>query len=150
MVSSSNSGGGKKLIARAEVRIYAPPRKVWDALINRELIQQYMFGTHVVSDWKEGSPIIWKGEWKGKYYEDRGIILRLKPERILQYSYFSPLSGLSDLPENYHTVTFELSTEGEYTVVSMNQENNPTEQARDHSQKNWGNDAERSEKSVGE
>jgi uncharacterized protein YndB with AHSA1/START domain len=129
---------GKKLIARAEVRIYSPLRRVWDALVNPEIIRQYMFGTCVVSDWKEGNPIIWKGEWEGKPYEDRGVILRLKPERILQYSHFSPLSGLPDLPENYHTVTFELSAEGEYTAVSLNQDNNATEQARDHSQKNWG------------
>ena len=41
-----------------------------------------MFGTDAVSDWKEGSPITWKGEWEGKHYEDRGVILRLEPERL--------------------------------------------------------------------
>ena len=70
-----------------------------------EAIRRYMFGTTVVSDWKEGGPIVWKGEWKGKAYEDKGVILRLEPERILQYSHFSPQSGLPDTPENHHTVT---------------------------------------------
>ncbi len=124
-------------IARAEVKIYARPGRVWEALVNPETIRRYMFGTDAVSDWKEGSPITWKGEWEGKHYEDRGVILRLEPERVLSYSHFSPLSGLQDRPENYHTVTIELSGEGEYTRVSLSQDNNLTAEARDHSRKNW-------------
>jgi hypothetical protein len=31
-------------------------------MTNPEIIKQYMFGTNVISDWKEGSPIVWKGE----------------------------------------------------------------------------------------
>src|SRR2546427_90916 len=80
--------------------INAPLARVWDTLVDPEAIRRYMFGTTVVSDWKEGGPIVWKGEWKGKAYEDKGVILRLEPERILQYSHFSPQSGLPDTPEN--------------------------------------------------
>jgi uncharacterized protein YndB with AHSA1/START domain len=96
-----------------------------------------MFGTNVASDWKEGSPIVWKGEWKGKAYEDKGVILKLQPERMLQYSHFSPLSGQPDKPENYHTVTIELSSDEAKTLVSLSQDNNPTEEARKHSEENW-------------
>jgi uncharacterized protein YndB with AHSA1/START domain len=128
----------KELIARASVTINAPSEKVWDALVNPEAIRQYMFGTNVVSDWRESSPITWRGEWQGKPYEDRGVILRFEPGRTLHYSHFSPLSGLPDRPESYHTVTIELSGEGNQTRVSLGQDNNPTEQARDHSEENWG------------
>ncbi len=128
----------KNLIASASVAVNAPTAKVWNALVNPEAIKQYMFGTNVVSDWREGSPIIWKGVWQGKSYEDKGVILQLKPDRTLQYSHFSPLSGRPDKPENYHTVTIEVSGEGNQTRVSLAQDNNPTEQARDHSEKNWG------------
>jgi|GEM_PF-195364 len=131
------SGSGKNFIARAEVKIYARPGRVWEALLDPEIIRRYMFGTDAVSDWKAGSPITWKGEWEGKHYEDKGVILRLEPERVLSYSHFSPLSGLQDRPENYHTVTIELSGGGEYTRVSLSQDNNLTAEARDHSQKNW-------------
>lgn len=85
-----------------------------------------------------GSEIRWKGEWEGKAYEDKGVILKIEPERTLQYSHFSPLAGLPDTPENYHTVTIELSGEGDQTRVSLSQDNNPTEEAREHSEKNWG------------
>jgi uncharacterized protein YndB with AHSA1/START domain len=125
------------LIAKASVTINASSEKVWDALVNPEAIKQYMFGTNVVTDWREGSPIIWQGEWQGRAYEDIGVILEIKPGRTLQYSHFSPLSGLPDKPESYHTITIELSEEGDQTSVSLAQDNNPSEQAREHSEKNW-------------
>jgi uncharacterized protein YndB with AHSA1/START domain len=124
-------------IAKAETKIDAPVNRVWYALVNPEAIKQYMFGTNVASDWKEGSPIVWKGEWKGKAYEDKGVILKLQPERVLQYSHFSPLSGQPDKPENYHTVTIELAGDETQTLVSLVQDNNPTEEARKHSEENW-------------
>jgi uncharacterized protein YndB with AHSA1/START domain len=127
----------KNLIARASTVIDAPRATVWNALVNPQLIKQYMFGTNVVSDWREGSPIVWKGEWQGRSYEDRGVILQLKPRTRLQYSHFSPLSGLPDEPQNYHTVTVELSGEGNQTRVTLAQDKNASEQAREHSEGNW-------------
>ena len=128
----------KNFVARQSIRINAPLAKVWDALVNPKLIKQYMFGTNAVSDWREGSPIIFKGEWQGRTYEDKGVILRLKPEQVIQYTHFSPLSGLPDIPENYHTVTIELAREKNGVTVSLSQDNNPTDEAREHSEKNWG------------
>ncbi len=127
----------KNLIARASVTVNAPSAKVWDALVNPQAIKQYMFGTNIVTDWQEGSPILWKGEWQGKPYKDKGVILQFKPGRTIQYSHFSPLSGVPDRPENYHTVTIELSPEGKQTRVSLSQDNNATEEERAHSEKNW-------------
>jgi uncharacterized protein YndB with AHSA1/START domain len=127
------------LVARQSVRINAPPAKVWDALVNPAAIRKYMFGTTAVSQWRPGSSITFKGEWQGKPYEDHGAILRLEPVRVLEYTHFSPLSGLPDRPENYHTVTFELSAAGnDATVLTLSQDNNTSEQAREHSEKNWG------------
>ena len=125
------------LVAKASIVINAPVGKVWNALTNPDVIKQYMFGTTVVSDWREGSPIIWKGEWQGKKYEDKGVILQLKSKRLIQYSHFSPLSGKPDLPENYHTVTIELASVGSATNVALSQDNNETEEERKHSEKNW-------------
>lgn len=127
----------KGLIASASTTINAPSTRVWDALVTPAAIKQYMFDTTVVSTWKEGSPIVWKGVWQGKAYEDKGVILQLKPGRTLQYSHFSPLSGLPDQPDNYHTVTIEVSAEGGGTRVSLSQDNNRTEQEREHSERNW-------------
>src|SRR5437762_13678810 len=91
------------LIAKANVTVDASPSEVWAALVSPAAIKRYMFETDVRSDWKEGSPITWSGEWQGKRYEDKGKILQLKPGRLLRYTHFSPLAGLPDAPENYHT-----------------------------------------------
>ncbi len=128
---------GKNLIAKASISINASSAKVWDALVNPQSIKQYMFGTNVVSDWQEGSPIFWRGEWQGKPYEDKGKIIQLKPGQKIQYTHFSPLSGVPDKPENYHTVTVELSADGNQTHVLLTQDNNANEEERSHSEKNW-------------
>lgn len=128
----------KNLIARASTRINTPRADVWKALVTSEAITHYMFGTTVVSDWQEGSPIVWKGEWQGKSYEDKGVILRLKPEQTLQYSHFSPLSGLADQAENYHTVTIEVSGDGDETQVVLTQDKNASEEAQAEAETNWG------------
>ena len=126
------------IVAKTSISINASKTNVWNALVNPEAINKYMFGTNVVSDWKEGGPIIWKGEWQGKPYEDKGVILQLLQERTIQYSHFSPLSGLPDKPESYHIVTIELSEDGVQTRVSLSQDNYSTEQEREHSESNWG------------
>ena len=82
-----DTAGPVSFMAKAETRIYASRDRVWEALVQPDRIRKYMFGAEVVSDWKEGSLITWKGEWQGRRYEDRGIIRRLEPERLLQYSH---------------------------------------------------------------
>ena len=130
MISANN-------IAKAETTINASADKVWTALTDPEKIKKYMFGTTVVSDWKEGGKIVWKGEWEGKSYEDKGKILILEPNKKLQYSHFSPLTGLEDIPENYHIVTIDLTEKDGQTTVTLTQGNNADEKTKDHSEKNW-------------
>jgi uncharacterized protein YndB with AHSA1/START domain len=69
----------KGLIANVSTTINAPSAKLWQALVTPAAIKEYMFGTTVTSDWVVGSPIVWKGEWQGRAYEDKGIILRSCP-----------------------------------------------------------------------
>jgi len=127
----------KGIVAKASVDVEAPAQKVWGALVDPEKIRQYMFGTNVVSDWKEGSPIVWKGEWKGKPYEDKGRLLKIQEGKRLEYSHYSPLTGAPDVPESYHTVSIELSEEKGRTRLTLSQDNNPNDEAREHNEKNW-------------
>ena len=124
-------------VATAEVEIDALLDKVWDALTDPEQIKEYMFGSQVVTDWKQGSPIVWRGEYEGKHYEDKGEIVEIEPERRLKVTHFSPLGGQEDRPENYHTVLYELDERGGRTHVSLSQDNNPSEEAAEHSRANW-------------
>jgi uncharacterized protein YndB with AHSA1/START domain len=128
----------ENLVANAKTSIESTKSRVWQALVSPEAIKQYMFGADVESDWNEGSAITWKGEMKGKKYQDKGIILKIDPEQILQYNHFSPLSGKPDKAENYHTITITLSGSGNKTEVTLCQDNNADEAARRESEKNWG------------
>ncbi len=127
----------KGLIAKSSTTISAPVDKVWEALITPSLIKEYLFGTEVISDWKEGSSITYKGEWQGKNYEDKGTILKLVPEEIFQSTYWSSMSGAEDKPENYATVTYELINNGNSTIVNLTQDNNKDEESKNHSEQNW-------------
>jgi uncharacterized protein YndB with AHSA1/START domain len=102
----------KTFIAKATISINAPASKVWDALTKPNLIKQYLFGTEVTTDWQVGSPITYKGTWEGKAYEDKGRVIQIEPGKLLVSTFWSSLSGLPDIPENYKTVRYELSAEG--------------------------------------
>jgi uncharacterized protein YndB with AHSA1/START domain len=128
---------GRTLVATAATSIHAAVDEVWHALVDPASIKKYMFGTDVLTTWAEGEPIRWRGEWQGAAYEDMGTVLRVEKPRLLSFSHFSPLSGEADLPENYHTVTIALSSDGRSTRVTLTQDNNPDEDAREHSARNW-------------
>ena len=127
----------ENFIAKVSIAIKASRHAVWQALISPDAIKEYMFGARVDSDWREGSPISWKGEWQGKSYEDKGTLIQVRPEHRLQYSHYSPLSGLPHTPEHYHTVTIDLTGNRTATDVTLTQDHNATEAARMHSEKNW-------------
>ena len=126
-----------KFSAKASVVINKPVEKVWQALTDPEIIKQYFFGVNVVTDWKVGSPIIYKGIWEGKEFQDKGIILKNIPNQILESSYWSNFSGLADSPDNYSIVKYTLSQRGDNTYLEVVQDNIQTEQAATHSERNW-------------
>ena len=125
------------LIARSSIVVDAPKEKVWEALVDPKAIKEYMFGANVTTKWREGDPITWEGQFDGKRYKDKGEIIKFEPDRTLKYTHFSPLSGEPDRPENYHTVTIELSPDENKTLITLTQDNNRSEEARKHSEKNW-------------
>ncbi|MEP7373940.1 MAG: SRPBCC family protein [Chitinophagaceae bacterium] len=122
---------------KVSININAPTERVWEALTTPSIIKQYFFGTTAVSDWKAGSPLIFRGEWEGKKYEDKGTILETIPEKLFRYTYWGSMSGIEDKPENYATITYSLEDRNEYTGLTITQENIPDEKMKEHSEKNW-------------
>lgn len=128
----------KGFTAKSTIEINAPVSKVWDALVNPELIKQYLFGTEVSTDWEVGSPITYKGIWEGKPFEDRGKILKIEPEALLVSTYWSAFSGLPDSPENYQTVRYELNPDGSMrTIMTVTQDNIQSEEDVSRYEQNW-------------
>ena len=127
----------QNLTVERSVLINADTAKVWDALVNPVMIKHYLFGTDTISDWKVGSRITYKGVWNGKEYEDGGIIKQLVPEKIFQSTYWSSMSGTENIPENYATVTYTLDKKDNSTLLTVTQDNCKSEEAKEHSGKNW-------------
>ncbi len=127
----------RKFVARQSIVIHTDVARVWEALTKPDLIKQYMFGTEVTTDWREGSPITYKGVWEGKAYEDKGRVLQIEPGKLLVSTFWSSFSGLPDIPENYQTVRYELTPEGDGTRLTITQDNNASQEEADHSEQNW-------------
>jgi uncharacterized protein YndB with AHSA1/START domain len=124
-------------IAKAEVHIDAEPQKVWEVLTDPDEIKKFMFGAKVDTDWEEGSPITWSGEYEGKPYQDKGEILEVVEKERLRMTHFSPLSGDDDVPESYHTLDYRLTADGDGTTLVLEQDGNDSEEQAEQFSQNW-------------
>ncbi len=110
------------LFVKNSIVINASTEKVWDALVNPEQTKKYMFGCETVSDWKVGSPLLWRGEYEGKEMVFvKGTIVAIKPGKFLAYTTIDPNSTIDDISENYLTVTYELTVENGQTLFTVSQ-----------------------------
>lgn len=107
------------------VTINAPAAKVWEAITTPAMISKWFTDTpvDVVTNWREGSAITFKGMWHNKPYEHRGTILQHRPQQLLSYTNWNTLSSLPDVPENYSTIVYKLETKGEQTELTVIQSN---------------------------
>lgn len=126
-------------VARAEVTVDAAPDTVWRALTDPEQVRSWMVGTELSTDWQVGSPISWKGQMNGRPYEDKGEVLANDEPRRLSFTHYSPLMGQEDRPENYHTVTYELTPAGggDGTTVTLSQDGNESQEQAEQFSANW-------------
>ncbi len=137
-ISSSKTNKMRKtLIAETSISVHATPAQVWKVLTTPSQIKKYLMGTDVSSEWKEGSPILYTGEYEGKKYRDKGIIKRMENEKVFQSTYLSSMLGKEDKPENYNLVTYRLKRRNDKTVVTLSQDNNATVKEKKHSTENW-------------
>lgn len=106
-----------------KISIHAAPEAIWDALINPEKTKVYMFGCETVSDWKEGSDLLWRGNYEGKEMVFvKGKILAIEPRKKLVYTVFDPFASYPDIPANYLNVTYTLEQQGDDTILTVRQD----------------------------
>lgn len=119
------------------IEIAVSPILVWRALTDRDTIKKYFFGTEAISDWQPGSSLVFKGEWEGKSYEDKGNIHMAVPGKLLVYDYWTAFSGLEDTPENYSIVSYNLDKTADGTKVSLTQKGFAGEEEQAHADGGW-------------
>ena len=127
----------KEIIVDIQFEIQASIDRVWEAITDPAMVKQYFFGTNLITSWEVGSPIIFRGEFQGQSYEDKGIVLQFEPKKSLQYNYWSSFSGKEDKPENYQIITYSLETNGENTILTIRQSDMDSEEQKNHSEQNW-------------
>jgi uncharacterized protein YndB with AHSA1/START domain len=125
-------------IVKKTVDIRAEPSKVWDGLTNPEKTKKYFFNCEVISDWKAGSPITFKGKiMLVKKIEMTGKILKIEPGKFLQYT----LANRSSKDSNsFSTVTDELTYQDGITTLSITDdvgEGEGAEKRYQRSEKAW-------------
>lgn len=110
------------LVVKNTITINAPASKVWDTLTKPEETKKYMFGCETVSDWEQGSPLLWKGNFNGQeMVAVKGTIVNIEQGKFLEYTTIDPNSGIADVPENYLTVTYELTPKNGETLLTVTQ-----------------------------
>ena len=127
----------KQLIAQTSIQINNTVDEAWNALVNPEIIAKYMLGSQQVSDWQKGSSIIWKKDFNGRKFEDKGEVLEITPRKSLKYTHYSPASGRPDAPENYQTVSVTLKENRKGTTIDLTSDNNASEKEKAMTEHIW-------------
>ena len=104
------------------VKILAPAEKIWLALTSPGLVKQWQYGSDLLTTWEVGAPIVFRNEWNGQVFEQKGTVLEFSPESRLKYSLFFPRPGVQDIPENYFVMTYELAESDGTTFLLVRQE----------------------------
>ncbi|SEN70776.1 Uncharacterized conserved protein YndB, AHSA1/START domain [Chitinophaga rupis] len=109
--------------------IQALPAKVWEAITQPALMQQWMTETpiEIITSWEVGEPITIQGDWYHSRFENKGVVLQYEPERVLEYSHLSSLSRLADQVENYSVIKFALAPLEDGTELTLTLSNFPTD-----------------------
>jgi uncharacterized protein YndB with AHSA1/START domain len=104
-------------VSRSSVTINAPRSVVWAAVTLPDHVRQWQYGSELSTDWIIGHPIRFSAQWQGETFEQWGTVEEFSAPSRLRYSLFAPRPGLEDRPENYFTMTYELTEVDDGTKV---------------------------------
>jgi uncharacterized protein YndB with AHSA1/START domain len=124
---------------RRSVLINADPDSVWKTITEPENISAWISEKpiKIISEWKLGSGIVFESEWNGRLNIDKGIILELKKPEIFRYSFWTHISRMPDIPENYAVIEFILEEHGTQTLLSVIHSNLIMEAGYEHANFFW-------------
>lgn len=129
---------------KKSVILDAAPGEVWKLITDPDCIRKFLFNSQVKTNWKKGSPIQFRGSWKGREYRATGTILQVKENELLEYSYFNNVSGLKEINEDNHSrVIYKLSERKGRTILSIVQANLPSQDEENEAALYWESVIER-------
>ena len=123
------------LISSQSIIINARPEKVWQTLTSPSLISQYLFGAQTITNWNVGSDILFKINFEGEEFIDKGIVVENIPNKKLKYKYWSGFCGLEDKSENYSLVSYNIEkVENDKSKLKWTQKGFADDQSRTNSE----------------
>ena len=128
-----------KTTVEDSIVINASPSRVWEVLTTPEIMKEWLtdIGVEVISDFKVGNLIVFSGKWHGVKRDDHGFILEFEPEKVYKYSYWTKISRLPDVPENYAIIEFRLIQKDNQTILDLTNSNLIALAAWEHSNFYW-------------
>ena len=99
-----------------EIYIRATPERIWQALTDSELVKRYYFGSVIESDFKPGSPIVYR-QAEGGRVDIEGEIIEADPPRRLVHTFAVRWDG--DVNEPPTRVAWEITPMGETCRLSV-------------------------------
>lgn len=112
-----------ELFVKQSIEIDAPTSRVWDVLTKPEYNRQWIsnFGGldgEITSDWKIGSPVLWKGADGNTYVE--GNVTAVESGKMLRFTVFDTRSERPPVTDQ-DGITYTLSELNGHTVLSVKQ-----------------------------
>jgi uncharacterized protein YndB with AHSA1/START domain len=95
-----------------EVYIRATPEQVWQAITDPEITKQYYYGNTVESDWKAGSPLVYRNPDGTEAIHCE--IVEADPPKKLVHTFFFP--GTDESPSR---CTWSIEPRGEATLLIL-------------------------------
>jgi len=112
-----------KLFVEKTIEINAPVTKVWDALTQvkntSQWAEEFSGGGpkfHIESEWKPGSPVLWKSEDGSTTAE--GNVTAVEPLKLLRYTVFDVRSEKPKVTEE-DGITYELNEQNGKTTLKI-------------------------------
>ena len=104
-----------------EILINTSAKNIWAVLTQPALIGKWMLDTpvEILTEWREGGTLLERGDLHGLAFENRGLIRRFDPPNALEYTHWSTLSVVPDLPENYSILHFDLQETANQTLLTL-------------------------------
>lgn len=113
--------------------------RVWQLLTDPLQMKRWLSDDEmtIVSTFKPGQPITFSGLLHDRPYEAKGTVLEFGLQKKFTYTFWTSLSEIPDIPENYSVFEFTLQCRNNATELSFTGQHFATESIYAHHRFYW-------------
>jgi uncharacterized protein YndB with AHSA1/START domain len=100
--------------------------------------EKYMFNCRLISDYKIGSNVDWKGTFDGQEFFLTGKLLEIEPLKLFKYTLIDPNQFDASDMNNFVVITYEIREQGDKLLLTVvNETNDGNEERMQHIVGGW-------------